>query len=93
MARKLSARERRRLFEELFGDDEDEDEKEDAGPGRLENVNVTIDLGDEAAVKRGLDLGFLTLGDIEDAGDEDGDDDKEREPDKAPKRERSYFKS
>jgi hypothetical protein len=65
---------------------------EDNGGGRMENVDVYIDLSDEAAVKRGLSLGFLKAGDLEgDEGEGDeGGEGGEGEGDSAPKR-RSYF--
>jgi hypothetical protein len=70
--------------------------------GRSEHVDVYIDLSDEAAVKRGLDLGYLKASDLDDddSDDDDGkkkpakkkaagdDDDDDDEP--APKR-RGYF--
>ena len=73
------------------------------GGGRSENLEVVIDLSDEAAVNRGLELGFLKRSDLEgddDAGD--GDDDaggddagkgkKAAKGEKAPRR-KGYFDS
>ena len=69
------------------------------GGGRSENLEVVIDLSDEAAVSRGLELGFLKKADLDDAGDEgdDGDDDAGKgkakpaaKGEKAPRR-KGYF--
>lgn len=62
------------------------------GGGRSEVLNVTIDLGDEAAVERALKLGWLKPGDIPDDDDaDDADDGKGKDKDKPPSR-RGYFK-
>jgi hypothetical protein len=69
---------------------------EPAAPGRSEILNYTIDLGDEAAVERGLRLGLLQPSDLEGDDDDGGDDDdkdkgKDKDKDKPPSR-RGYFK-
>lgn len=69
------------------------DAPEDAPAARGENLNITIDLSDEAAVGRALKLGLLKASDLDD-GDEDKDDDKDDDgkpaKDRTPKR-RGYF--
>jgi len=62
------------------------------GGGRSEFVNVTIDLSDEAAVERGLKLGFLKPGDVEGNGEGDGESDEKPPAEKPPKR-KGYFEA
>ncbi len=87
---KLTEEQAKQLAElEAVRDAPDDD---DAG-GRAEFINVTIDLSDEEAVKRGLALGFLKPGDVgDDEGDGDGDEDKPPPKDKVPRRS-AYFKT
>jgi hypothetical protein len=57
------------------------------GPGIGRAINVSIDLGDEAQVRRAQKLGLLdAFGDDDDAAD----DDKPADDDKSPKR-RGFF--
>lgn len=66
----------------------------DAPAGRGENLNFTIDLSDDTAVRRALKLGVLTRGDLDEFdddpddgdGDADGDDDPAGKPDPQPRR-------
>jgi hypothetical protein len=77
-------------------------EPEPRNGGRSEHVDVYIDLSDEQAVKRGLDLGYLKASDL-DGGDDDQDDDDGKpkrkakakaddDDDDVPPRRRGYFK-
>lgn len=87
MARKRKTARQRLLdlLDEIDDDDEPSDD-DDAGPGRLENVNVTIDLSDEAAVERGIGLGLLTRAEAA------GGDDDEPEDEEPPSRSSGFFK-
>ncbi len=62
------------------------DDPEPPKHGRMENVNVTIDLGDEAQVARALRLGLLKESDVKDAPA----DDDAPPPDDDPKRGSRY---
>jgi len=73
----------------------------EAPAGGARNVDILIDLGDEAAVERGISLGLLTPADVERHGggddDDDGDGKGKKKPPKddpdggAPPQRRGYF--
>ena len=60
------------------------------GGGRMENVDVYIDLSDEAAVERAIRHGFLTRAEAEADPDPDPEADPDPDPDTGPKR-KGYF--
>jgi hypothetical protein len=67
------------------------DAPDDDRPGRGENLNFTIDLSNDTAVRRALKLGVLTRGDLDEfdeADPDDGDDPDggDPDPDEQPRR-------
>ena len=59
------------------------------GGGNSRNLNITIDLGDPEQVKRGLKLGLLERGDL-DEFDDPVDPDADPDPDDPPRRKTRY---
>lgn len=65
------------------------DAPDDPGPSRGENLNITIDLGNDVAVRRALKLGVLTRGELDefdDAPDDDDADADDADDDPQPRR-------
>ena len=59
-----------------------------AGGGSTRNLNITIDLGDPDQVKRGLKLGLLERGDLDEFDDPDPDGDDPPADDEPRRRQR-----
>lgn len=63
---------------------------EPTGGTRSHNVNVTIDLGDPEQVKRGLKLGLIDRGDLDEFDEPASDDDPPANDDDPPRRRQRY---
>lgn len=70
---KLSEEEQKAL-DDLTAKRDAPDEPNGGGVSRVENVNMTIDLGDDLQVKRAVRAGLLPKSYLEDDDDGDGDD-------------------
>lgn len=84
--------ERRKALEAQMAelDNEPDDESNGNGRSRVENVSITIDLGNEDQVKRAVRAGYLDAKYLDDEQPE-GEDDGEEEGEEPPKRTRARY--
>lgn len=71
--------------------DEIENEPDPNAPSRSTITNVTIDLSDPAQVKRGIAMGLLDKGDLDEFDEAPAETDPEAEPEDAPQRKRERY--